>query len=134
MVIGFYDNGVTGAIYHYEQGKYSGEVLDFYNNGILKSRFVYDQNFILSGANYFPNGQMIGNLTFVNGRLTRGVYFHQNGHKRSEGNFRYDRKIGKWFNYDSLGVLKDSTYYPDPVGERIRKAKEFKQNSPSDSH
>lgn len=129
VVMGFYESGVLGSYMEYTDGSYNGWVREYYESGVLKSEFQYQQNYTISGANYFDNGQIIGELLFENGRLKSGVYYHRNGQKRSEGAFRYDKRIGPWNEYDSTGLLTKSTNYGDPVGDRIKKAQEEKDSA-----
>lgn len=129
VVMGFYPSGVLGSYMEYTNGSYDGWVREYYESGVLKSEFQYQKNFTISGANYFDNSQIIGDLVFENGRLKSGVFYHRNGKKRSEGAFRYDRRVGPWREYDSTGVLTKSIDYGDPVGDRIKKAQEEKENT-----
>ena len=129
QLIGFFDSGRIGAVHGYLLGKFNGQVLDFYENGRIKSNYFYDRNVTLEGGEFFPNGQSMGDLKFTNGRLEYGTYFHRNGELRSEGAWRYGKKIGPWYSYDTLGVIMDSIIYPDPVGDRIRAAQKAKEAS-----
>lgn len=126
QLIGFYDAGKIGAIHGYLEGKYHGEVIDYYEDGRVKSLYQYDRNYTLSGGEFFPNGQSMGDLTFTSGRLSKGVYYYPSGNLRSQGSWRYNKKVGTWYTYDSLGIVIDSTFYPDPVGDRIKEARKEK--------
>lgn len=127
QLIGFYDSGKVGAVHGYLQGKFHGRVMDFYEDGQLKSSYLYDQNVTIEGGEYFPNGQSMGDLKFTNGRLEYGTYFYPDGGLRSQGAWRYGKKVGQWYSYDSLGTVTDSTIFPDPVGDRIRAAQKAKE-------
>ena len=151
VLYGFYENGVLKDITEYDGDKISGLDVDYYEDGGLRkiqeytdgqpdgwSKVYYqsgellqeshwDQGLQLDNRNYYPNGNLGQEDEFKYGRKTYATYYLPNGVKYLEGAYRYERRIGVWSYYDSLGKLIKTEDLGDPVGDRLKKAREQKQ-------
>lgn len=77
-----------------------------------------------SVAEYYPNGQIKGDVNFLhNGRIDGpATYYHSDGRVSTRGQFRYGKRWGEWKKYDSQGNLIEIVYY-DQKGKFERKEK-----------
>ncbi len=67
------------------------------------------------GAEYYPNGQIIGKLNYIKPGVFDGEakYFYPNGQIKSIGNWKGFKKIGTWKNYKTNGDIKSINEYDD---------------------
>ncbi|TNE26753.1 MAG: hypothetical protein EP346_13690, partial [Bacteroidetes bacterium] len=82
---GWIFRGTCGPAYRYCNGSLcNGEVVDSFENGIVKHRAYYEEGQIVGeSSNYYSNGQLA-----------------------SRGSFHNNRRIGEWFTYYESGALK----------------------------
>ncbi len=66
-----------------------------------------------SVAEYYPNGQIKGDVNFLdNGRMDGpAIYYYPDGQVRTKGQFKNGQWWGKWKNYDENGNLIEFEYY-----------------------
>jgi len=75
--------------------------------GNIMAIMKYENDSLIEGAEYYPNGQIMGKLPErKNGKLDGPVrYYYENGRVRSEGVFKNGLLFGKWKNYSEEGRL-----------------------------
>ncbi|MEM6845562.1 MAG: hypothetical protein AAF632_25335 [Bacteroidota bacterium] len=68
-----------------------------------------------SVAEYYPNGQIIGDVNFLeSGRLDGpATYYYPDGRVKTIGQFKNGKWWGKWKNYDESGNLIEFEYYDE---------------------
>ena len=78
-----------------------------YSDGLLEKEwdFVYE---------YHPNNELMSSKRFLRG-MKDGPFitWYDNGQKRSESFWEYDKKIGKWLSWYSNGQLESQGSYVD---------------------
>lgn len=66
----------------------------------------------LFAAEYYPNGQVMGNLSFLSGKIEGPAkYYYRDGRIRSLGVWKDNSRIGTWREYFETGVLKEIIHY-----------------------
>lgn len=84
---------------------------------------VYRTNEIdTSVAEYYPNGQIIGDVNFLSdGKLDgSATYYYSDGRIRTIGQFNKGKWWGKWKNYNYRGELIEFIYYDENGNLKLR--------------
>ena len=76
-----------------------------YNDGLLEKEWNYEYE-------YHPNNELMSSKRYLRG-VKDGPFntWYENGQKRSENYWEYDKKIGKWFTWYSNGQLEAEGSY-----------------------
>jgi len=69
---------------------------------------------ILFIAEYYPNGQIKGKLSYVDGKINGpATYYYASGAKEREGQWHDHTPFGRWKTYKENGELLSTIYYDD---------------------
>lgn len=91
-----------------------GAYREFYDNGSVKIEGFLDQKGEKNGLwkGYSPDGRIQSEIFYLNGMKNgHGVVFFPNGKPRYIGEYKNDKKVGKWRFYDEKGeVIKEEEF------------------------
>lgn len=93
------------------------ELKTYYDNGNLKSIYVYQDASNYTVQNFFENGNLSETGRFVNAKMD-GVWvnYTENGQRAGEAFYSNGVKTGDWKVYDQTGALKYKiTYQNDRI-------------------
>lgn len=111
--IQYYSNGSKKKQFTYIEGKQSGDVRLWAEDGSLLRDFIAE-NHIANGLylEYYKNGKASLSVNFKNDTLHGpAAYYHQNGKLSQKGSFKNGKKIGKWTYWSSTGnVIGTETF------------------------
>jgi antitoxin component YwqK of YwqJK toxin-antitoxin module len=88
------------------------ELKTYYENGALKSKYVYSDASNYEVINYYSNGKLMEAGKFVNGKMD-GLWISYNvqGMVAGEANYLNGEKSGDWKIYDDSGSLRYKITY-----------------------
>lgn len=90
------------------------ELKTYYDNGSLKSVYVYTDAQNYTVKNYFQNGKIKETGAFVNGKMHGNwVNYHENGNKSGEASYEAGHKTGEWKVFDQDGIVRYKVNYKD---------------------
>lgn len=83
---------------------------------------VVAYNYAINGkmefvAEYYPNGQIIGDLQLDGSGTGPVTYYYPDGRIRSKGRFKNHNQTGTWKEYNEDGTLKDVDHYEEKKEE-----------------
>lgn len=113
LLLRYYQSGRREILTQYQSGRLNGDFTAWFEDGSIKSKRHFKNDTLTQLANFYPNGQLIGDVKLEGGRVTEGTYYHVNGTLRSKGKFSAGRKVGVWAQYDSLGTLLENKDWGD---------------------
>ena len=88
------------------------ELRTFYDNGSVKSEYVYSNADNYKVTNFYLNGKIKEIGEFANGKMHGAwVSFNENGAKTGEAFYAQGKKQGEWKMYDSEGNMRFSINY-----------------------
>lgn len=112
-----YDRFSNDSTVRYETYRLDSSSIAFasYRSDTLLAIVVRINGIDTSIAEYYPNGQIKGDINFLeNGRLDGpAIYYHPNGRIKSIGQFKNGKWWGKWKNFDESGNLLEYEYYDE---------------------
>lgn len=120
---GYFEDSTLAMVAHFKNGVRHGKEVTYYENGQVRSSFVYRNGMQVSGNNFYENGQPTGKLKFEDGLIVSGEYYHMDGSLRSKGAFSHGLRQGIWYYYHQNGCLKEVGEFRD--GKRIGIWQEF---------
>ncbi len=83
------------------------ELTTFYDNGVVKSRYVYTNSQNYTVTNYFPSGKPMETGSFVQGKMDGSwVTYNESGIKTAEAFYAQGNKTGNWKIFDEVGSLR----------------------------
>jgi antitoxin component YwqK of YwqJK toxin-antitoxin module len=83
------------------------ELTTFFDNGIVKSRYVYTNAQTYSVTNYFLTGKPMETGSFLNGKLDGNwTTYNELGIKTAEAFYDSGFKTGDWKVFDETGSLR----------------------------
>jgi antitoxin component YwqK of YwqJK toxin-antitoxin module len=88
------------------------ELRTFYDNGSVKSVYVYTSAENYKVTNYFMNGKLMESGQFVNGKMD-GVWtsYNENAIQTGEAFYSEGVKTGDWKVFDASGALRYKISY-----------------------
>ncbi len=110
----------------FAQGK---ELKTYYENGALKSTYIYSDASNYEVTNYFNNGKVMESGKFVNGKMD-GIWisYNANGTRAGEAVYHNGEKTGDWKIYNETGSLRYKITY---ANNRIVNATNFDESGNS---
>jgi len=68
-------------------------------------------------VSWYPNGQVMEEVEVNDNDDYHGTYvsFYENGQKKEEGQYRNNKKHGRWIKYDEKGNITEEVTYADGV-------------------
>jgi len=113
----YHDNGNKKSQGNVQKGKKVGEWTFYYDNAQVMRQGVYKNDKPLGEwKEYYRNGTIKSEMTFVEAggeSKKHGDYktYHKNGSVHFDGAYKYGKKVGKWIEYNKLGIiLKEYKY------------------------
>ncbi len=105
--ISFFRNGRTRVIMVWQD---TNRVFyrEYYENGFLKTRADSELN-----EEFFESGQKKLSSTFKNGEIVLVRRWHENGKLKELGEWKNDRRNGKWIEWDTAGNVTRNDLYRD---------------------
>ena len=85
----------------------------YYDTGELAALFAYHDDQPLCGAEYYRNGQKMGDVPReINGDLEGSiVYYYESGRVKAEGTYLDNEPNGLWTEYDENGNITEERTY-----------------------
>ena len=111
--IEFYPNGNKKKQFTYKEGKQSGNIRLWSEDGSLLRDFVAE-NHIANGLylEYYNNGKASLSVNFRNDTLHGpAAYYHLNGKLSQKGSFEKGKKVGKWTYWSNTGTTIGTETY-----------------------
>jgi len=101
------------------------ELRTFFDNGTVKSVYIYSSSENYGVTNYFTNGKVMETGQFVNGKMD-GVWtsFNEQAVQTGEATYSEGVKIGDWKIFDASGAIRYKITY---ANNRIVTATNFDQ-------
>jgi len=101
------------------------ELRTFFDNGTVKSVYIYSSSENYHVTNYFTNGKMMETGQFVNGKMD-GVWtsFNEQAVQTGEATYSEGVKTGDWKIFDASGAIRYKITY---ANNRIVTATNFDQ-------
>jgi len=88
------------------------ELRTFYDDGSVKSEYVYSNADNYKVTNFYLNGKIMEIGEFTNGKMNgTWVSFNENGAKTGEAVYNQGKKQGEWKMYDSSGNIRFAINY-----------------------
>ena len=88
------------------------ELTTFFDNGMIKSRYVYTNAQTYTVTNYFQSGKAMETGSFLNGKMDGyWVTYNELGMKTAEAFYKGGDKTGDWKVFDETGSLRYRIIY-----------------------
>lgn len=115
----YYEDGKLRSVYFTDKNdKMYGEAEVYYRSGNLKSSSTFENDKLIGVRNYYKDNEAnsLGVVSLeINDSLRHVTVLFENGIKGQEGYQLDEKRIGKWFIYNSNGILTDSVNYGGKV-------------------
>lgn len=83
------------------------ELTTFYDNGTIKSKYVYENAQTYTVSNYSALGNLIEVGHFANGKMDGSwITYNEQGTKTAEASYNNGVKSGEWKIFDEVGSLR----------------------------
>ncbi|MEM0998695.1 MAG: hypothetical protein AAGN35_16675 [Bacteroidota bacterium] len=106
----YYDNGSKKWEGTVIDGKKMGEWVYYYDNGQVQKEGIYREGKPYGEwTSYWRNGQQksLGKYIVHNGEPVKHgewTFYHKNGAEQARGAYRGGKKVGTWYEYNTLGI------------------------------
>ena len=106
----YYDNGNKKWEGHILDGKKMGEWTYYYDNGNLQREGIYRDGKPYGEWKEYWRGKQVktgGKIIIHNGESVRHglwIYYNKNGTEKAKGTFQAGKKVGIWYEYNTLGI------------------------------
>jgi len=109
-----YSNGNMKQVYHLLDGREHGEVVFYFENGLIKEKGNYNYG-VKNGkwVSWNEDGNKIGEVSYDAKGLKDGKWkvWDNNGTVRAQMNYENGNRVGKWKIWDSNGNLINEKSY-----------------------
>ena len=113
----YYENGKKKWEGHILNGQKMGEWVFYFDNGQKEREGIYkDGKPYGEWVSYWRSGQVKseGNYIVHSGKAVQHgewTYYHKNGAQQAQGRYQAGKKVGLWYEYNTLGIEIKKTKY-----------------------